>query len=100
MFCEDFLQWQPEMQFDVIVGNPPYQRSREVRNIGAPLWPEFMEKSMDLLCDGGYLGFVIPATWLKRLNGKAWKVIKSNNLVSCDPDVKWAFPEVGGNGET
>jgi len=96
--CEDFLQWQPEMQFDVIVGNPPYQRPREVRNIGAPLWPEFLEKSMDLLCDGGYLGLVIPATWMKRLNGKAWKVIKKYDLVSCDPDVKWAFPGVGGPG--
>jgi predicted RNA methylase len=96
----DFLSWKPEMQFDVIVGNPPYQKSREVRNIGAPLWPEFMEKSMNLLRDGGYLGFVIPATWMKRLNGKAWKVIKNNDLVSCDPDVKWAFPEVGGNGGT
>jgi len=98
--CTDFLEWNPEMQFDVIVGNPPYQRSREVRNIGAPLWPEFLEKSMNLLSESGYLGFVIPATWMKRLNGKAWKVIKTYDLVSCDPDVKWAFPDVGGNGGT
>lgn len=98
--CIDFLQWFPEVKFDVVVGNPPYQRDREVRNIGAPLWPDFIEKSVELLKDGGYLGFVIPATWMKRLNGKAWKAIKENNLTYCDPDVKWAFPEVGGNGGT
>jgi hypothetical protein len=98
--CADFLQWQPDVKFDVIVGNPPYQRDREVRNIGAPLWPDFIEKSMDILAEDGYLGFVIPATWMKRLNGKAWKVIKANDLVFCDPDVKWAFPNVGGNGGT
>lgn len=29
--CEDFLQWQSEMQFDVIVGNPPYTDTSPVK---------------------------------------------------------------------
>jgi hypothetical protein len=88
------------MKFDVVIGNPPYQRAREVRNIGAPLWPDFIEHGLENLEDGGILTLVIPATWLKRLSGKSWKLISSNNLISCDPDVKWAFPNVGGNGGT
>lgn len=89
------------MKFDVILGNPPYQRNREVRNIGAPLWPDFIEKALNLVSDDGIIKLVIPATWLNRApGGKAWKLISSNNLVYCDPDVKWAFPRVGGNGGT
>ncbi len=89
------------MKFDVIIGNPPYQRNREERNIGAPLWPSFIEDSLNLVADDGIIKLVLPATWLNRSPGsKAWKLISSNNLVYCDPDVKWAFPGVGGNGGT
>ena len=100
--CLSFDEFFSEdnMKFDSIVGNPPYQRNREVRNIGAPIWPDFIEKSLDLIADGGVIKLVLPATWIKRTNGKAWKLIKSNNLIYCDPDVKWAFPNVGGNGGT
>ena len=97
----DDLHIYDDMKFDIILGNPPYQRNREERNIGAPLWPDFIEHSLNLVADDGVIKLVIPATWLNRAPGsKAWKLISSNNLVYCDPDVKWAFPGVGGNGGT
>ena len=89
-----------DMQFDVIVGNPPYQRLREVRNIGAPLWPEFIEKGMSLLKSGGILDLLVPATWMNRKERGAWKFIAPYDLTYVDPDVKRFFPDVGGNGGT
>ena len=88
------------MKFDVIIGNPPYQRLREVRNIGAPLWPEFIEKGMGLLKDGGILDLLVPATWMNRKGKGAWKFIAPYDLTFVDPDVKRFFPGVGGNGGT
>jgi hypothetical protein len=99
--CVDFLEWQPEMKFDVIVGNPPYQRDREVRNVGSPLWPEFLEKCVGMVGDGGTVSLVVPFTWMqKNKRSKAWKVISENDLVSLDPCVDWAFPGVDTGGIT
>jgi len=93
----DYLTWEPNMKFDVVIGNPPYQRPREVRNVGAPLWPDFIEKSTALVKDGGYVSFVVPSTWMKKSSrAKAWKTIENNDLISVMPNVKWAFPSVGG----
>jgi hypothetical protein len=97
----DFTEWQPEMKFDVIVGNPPYQRDREVRNVGSPLWPEFLEKCVGMVGDGGTVSLVVPFTWMqKNKRSKAWKVISENDLVSLDPCVDWAFPGVDTGGIT
>ena len=99
--CADFLTWCPEMKFDVIVGNPPYQRSREVRNVGTPLWPDFIEKSLKLVKDGGFVSLVVPFTWMqKNARSKAWKLIKQNDLVALNPNVDWAFPGVDTGGIT
>lgn len=96
--CADFLEWQPNVKFDVIVGNPPYQRPREVRNVGSPLWPEFIARSVELLRDGGYLSMVVPSTWMKKSSrSKAWKAMAANNLIAVNPDVKQFFPGVGGS---
>jgi hypothetical protein len=97
----DFLTWEPKVEFDVIVGNPPYQRAREVRNVGAPLWPDFIEKSISLLRPEGIVSLVVPFTWMqKNTRGKAWKCISQNDLVRLDPNVDWAFPAVDAGGIT
>jgi len=87
-----------DMQFDVIVGNPPYQRQREVRNVGSPLWPEFIERGMSLLKDGGVLDLLVPATWMNRKMRGAWKFIAPYDLTYVDPNMKRFFPDVGGSG--
>lgn len=100
----DYLTWEPNMKFDVVITNVPFQAPTpdgEERNIGRQLWPLFIEKSLELVKPNGYVSLITPATWLNRATrGKAWKLVKENNLVSCLPDVKWAFPSVGGNGGT
>ena len=56
-------------QFDVIVGNPPYnapQKSKRKPGGGSTLWNKFVDKSLDeWLKPGGYLTFVHPSGWRK-----------------------------------
>lgn len=69
----DFLSVKPQ-QFDVIVGNPPYNsrglkkvptRPGLKRNDGETVWTQFVRKSLDMLRDGGYLCMIIPSIWMK-----------------------------------
>ena len=61
------------LQFDVIVGNPPFnadQTHEGKKGGGSNLWPKFVEKSLrnkesTLLREDGYLLFVHPALWRK-----------------------------------
>jgi hypothetical protein len=59
-------EWGVE-KFDVVFGNPPYQRYSTTgkANGGKSLWPTFVEKSMKLLKVNGFLVFVHPAIWRK-----------------------------------
>lgn len=83
----DFLTWNPDMKFDVIIGNPPYQDSSNKLK-AVKLWPRFIEQSLKLLAPGGYLSFVTPSTWLTSRTGNGKKVrnaLTSNfDLVSVD----------------
>jgi len=69
----DFLNWQPGMKFDVIIGNPPYQDSANKLK-AVKLWPKFITRSLDLLNPGGYLLLVTPSTWLKSRTGNGKRV--------------------------
>ena len=50
------------MKFDVIVGNPPYQKPVGP-NKSEPIWDKFVVKSFEYLKDGGYLCLVHPSGW-------------------------------------
>jgi hypothetical protein len=52
------------VQFDVIVGNPPYQIDDSSLN----LWPLFVDKSFEILKPNGFLAMVTPATWMRPSN--------------------------------
>ncbi len=81
----DFLLWQPETRFDIILGNPPYgiigdashypihalrarkslyrQNSRTWRG-KFNIYGAFIEHAARLLAPDGVLVFVVPASWL------------------------------------
>lgn len=62
---KNFLNEVINMEFDVILGNPPYQiNSKESNKRAEKLWTKFIGKSNGLLKDGGILSFVTPTSWL------------------------------------
>jgi hypothetical protein len=50
-------------KFDIILGNPPYQTQKEGNTKTHPLWHLFVNNSLDILIDGGYLNMVHPSGW-------------------------------------
>jgi hypothetical protein len=76
-----------ELKFDVIVGNPPYLKSEDMKNITPlelPLYKKifssaykqfdkyflFIEQGLRLLADEGFLGYIVPSKFTKVGAGK------------------------------
>lgn len=66
-------EWGIE-KFDVIMGNPPYNSGGIRSSTGNKLvkgkktetiWPKFVEKSIAILKENGYMVFIHPLSWLK-----------------------------------
>jgi hypothetical protein len=77
VYCGDFLAknfdehmknvWGIE-NFDIIVGNPPYDKSQNAdgkRGGGDTLWDKFVIKYINKLKSNGYLSLVHPTIWRK-----------------------------------
>ena len=60
---EDFLKWEPNMKFDCVIGNPPYQKDAKNKGTGHTLWDKFAGKSLTLLKTNGMLAIIHPAGW-------------------------------------
>lgn len=71
-----------DLKFDVIVGNPPYMSSEDMKNLTSlehPLYPKkyksaykqydkyflFIERGLQLLNEEGVLGYIIPSKFMK-----------------------------------
>ena len=61
----DFLTWNPQMQFNIIIGNPPYQDSNNFAK-NNKLWMKFVFSSLKLLKKGGYLSMITPNSFVGR----------------------------------
>ena len=61
--------YNPDVNFDIIIGNPPYQKENKVdpsKLSAKPLYHLFVERSIDLLNDSGYLNFIHPISWRRK----------------------------------
>jgi hypothetical protein len=72
-------------KFDIIIGNPPFQTPKKedtgtTAGLGK-LWDKFIIKSLDLLVENGYLGFITPPGWRKPENKLYELMTKENQLL-------------------
>lgn len=63
----DFLQYDENAKFDIIIANPPYAKimdngKRASKNHN--LVQSFISKSLRLLNDGGFLVYIVPDNWM------------------------------------
>ncbi len=75
IYHNDFLLFNENIQFDFIIGNPPFNsnglkkvptnNSISKRKDGSTIWCDFVKKSISLLKKGGFLCFITPSIWLK-----------------------------------
>ena len=68
----DYLTYDfgKETTYDIILGNPPFNKGQDVeddgkRGSGNQIWINFVEKSLELISQNGYLLFVHPPGWRK-----------------------------------
>lgn len=82
--CADFIEWETDMKFDVVIGNPPYQKPGGSDRMGSrgssSLWDKFVFKGLELLNSDGYLGFIHPPAWRKpKERYGLWNELTKNN---------------------
>lgn len=94
----DFLKKDFGMKFDIILGNPPYQRPKGENKIASGegnLFLDFIEKSSSLLKDGGKLLFIGPMNYLKPTNfsenTKGFSKLKGLNIIEIENGVEKYF---------
>ncbi len=83
-------------EWDLSVANPPYSGGG---NKNQSLSNKFIEHSIKLLKDGGYLCFITPNNWMTYNNSNTTleKLLKEGSFLVIDSDVKKYFPGVGSS---
>jgi 16S rRNA G966 N2-methylase RsmD len=64
VYNDDFLNLKLDMKFDVIVGNPPFQKSlKSGKKSVDTLWAKFIQKSFEIVEYNGTVSLICPDGW-------------------------------------
>ena len=80
------LEYDPQIKFDAIIGNPPYQernKNGKSKHGKSNLWTKFIDYSFDLLKKNGYLLFITPTSWMGGTVTCWDKMIKHQSRQAC-----------------
>ena len=87
----NFIEWNTQLKFDVIIGNPPYNFNGNIKvptnNFnnkkldGKSIWKLFLRKSLALLNDLGFLSIIIPVLWMKPDKEQIYHSLFKNNIL-------------------
>ena len=75
IICENYLEWNPGIKFDIIIGNPPYNingtkkvptnSTSDKKSDGQTIWCNIVKKNINMLNDNGIMNVLIPSIWMK-----------------------------------
>ncbi len=66
LFTQDFLSFDEDEKYDLVVANPPYAKFNENGRTSKNhnLSRDFIKKALDVTKDGGYILFIVPNNWM------------------------------------
>lgn len=90
IYNEDFLDFKKDMQFDIIVGNPPFNsggkkkvptdKKSQKKNDGKTIWTSFVKQSISLLKQSGLLVMITPSIWMRPDKAKMYDFLTRFNI--------------------
>jgi SAM-dependent methyltransferase len=98
---KDFLSFEESEKYDLIVSNPPYAKFNDNIRVSKNhnLSRAFIEKSLRITKEGGYILFIVPNNWMSYSNRNVLpKQLSEYQFIHLDINgaKKW-FPKVGSS---
>ena len=107
LICENFLNdfsfSNKTSSFDIIIGNPPFQDSVELKDNGQriqggknKLYERIFIKSIQLLKEGGYLSFIVPDNMFSGNGSDAYKILlkEDTQYIDFNSNLNSFFPGI------